>query len=233
MTGKLLADLFEMVGVNVGIAESMDEIARLQAANLRHHHREQRVTRDVERDTEEAVGATLVKLARKFSVGHVELEKCVAWGKIHPVEIGDIPSGNDYTAGVGIIPDIIYGARNLVDVTAIIVRPRAPLVAVNMTQRAIGVSPFVPDADSVILEILHVGVAIEEPKKFVYYTFEVNFLGGHQRKSIFQIKSHLVSESGYSAGTGSVVLSNSVVKDMTEKIQILFHKKKIKGIYFI
>src|SRR6267142_2642416 len=72
---ELLARLLEMVQVQVGIAEGEDELAGLEAGDLRHHQRQQRVGGDVEGHAEEYVGAALVHLAGELALGDVELEE--------------------------------------------------------------------------------------------------------------------------------------------------------------
>src|SRR5512138_1257529 len=59
--GKLLARLVEVVEVEMRIAQRVNEVAGCKASRLRHHHRQQRVARDVERHAEEDVGAALVE----------------------------------------------------------------------------------------------------------------------------------------------------------------------------
>jgi predicted transcriptional regulator len=51
------------IRVDMQVAERVDEIARLESRDLRHHQRQQRVTRDVERHAEKQIRAALVKLA--------------------------------------------------------------------------------------------------------------------------------------------------------------------------
>ena len=63
LPGKLQFYLFQVVGVDVYVAAGPHEIAGYQVADLRHHQREQRVRRDVERYAEEDVGTALVELA--------------------------------------------------------------------------------------------------------------------------------------------------------------------------
>ena len=65
------ARLLEVVRVEMQVAEGVDELAGLQAADLRDHQREQRVARDVERHAEKNIRAALVKLAAQFAVVHV------------------------------------------------------------------------------------------------------------------------------------------------------------------
>ena len=63
LTAELLARLLEMILVKMQIAESVNELARLKIAHLRHHQREQRIRRDVEGHAKEEVGAALIELA--------------------------------------------------------------------------------------------------------------------------------------------------------------------------
>ena len=52
-----------MVFVKMEIAERVNEIARREIDDSRHHHREERVRRNVERHTQEKIAAALVQLA--------------------------------------------------------------------------------------------------------------------------------------------------------------------------
>ena len=88
---ELFARLVEVIKVKVGIAEGVDEIAELESADLRDHHRQQRIRSDVERHAEENIGAALIKLAREFGVSDVKLEKRMAWHQRHLVEVADVP----------------------------------------------------------------------------------------------------------------------------------------------
>src|ERR1700674_1011873 len=78
IAGELLTRLFEMILVKVQIAESVDELAGAQLADLRDHHREQRIRGDVEGHAEKQIGAALIKLAAQLAVAHVKLEENVA-----------------------------------------------------------------------------------------------------------------------------------------------------------
>src|SRR6478735_11904364 len=68
---QLQPRLFEMVGVEMRVAERVHEIAGLEARHLRHHHRQQRIGSDVEGHAEEHVGRTLIELARQFAIGDI------------------------------------------------------------------------------------------------------------------------------------------------------------------
>ena len=59
-SANLFAGLFEVVGIEMQIAEGVDEFAGGQAGDLGDHAGEQGVAGDVEGDAEEEVGAALV-----------------------------------------------------------------------------------------------------------------------------------------------------------------------------
>ena len=61
--GKLMGKL-KVIQIQMAIAAGPDEIADVEIALLRHHVRQQRVRRDVERHTEKDVGASLIELTR-------------------------------------------------------------------------------------------------------------------------------------------------------------------------
>src|SRR3712207_9183757 len=65
---ELLADLGDVVAVDVAVAADPDEVAGGQAHLVGDHAGEQRVAGDVERHAEEHVGAALVELAGQPAV---------------------------------------------------------------------------------------------------------------------------------------------------------------------
>src|ERR671914_682822 len=68
LAGELLTRLVEMVAVEVGVAERVDELARPQTGDLRDHVGQQGVGGEVERHTEEDVTGPLVELTRQSPV---------------------------------------------------------------------------------------------------------------------------------------------------------------------
>ncbi len=89
----------------MAVATSPDEVADVEVTLLRNHVREQRVAGDVERDTKEEVGTSLIQLTRQLSFRNVELEKCMTWHQRHLVEISDIPCANNDASRVGVTFD--------------------------------------------------------------------------------------------------------------------------------
>ena len=103
---ELLARLVEMIQIEMRIAESVDELARLQTGHLRHHHREQRIGRDVERHAEEDIGRALIELAGELAVADIELEQAVARRQRHLLDVGGVPGGHDQAARIGVALDL-------------------------------------------------------------------------------------------------------------------------------
>ena len=104
IAGELEFRLFEVVGVEVEVAEGVDEVADFEVADMGDHVGEQCIGCDVERDAEEEVGTALVELAGQARAAlvagfvDIELEEQVAGGQSHFVNLPDIPCRNDVAA---------------------------------------------------------------------------------------------------------------------------------------
>ena len=145
------------------VACRMYEFSRLQATHLRHHLQQQGIRCYVERHAEKGVGAALIELQREFAVGNIKLEQAVAGRQVHLLYVCHIPCADNHTARVRGVLYLVYHIRYLVDMAAVGCRPGAPLVSVDGTQLAILVCPLVPYSYPMLLKILHIGVALQEP----------------------------------------------------------------------
>ena len=143
----------------MGVAESMDEVAGVEAAFARDEMGQQGVAGDVERHAEEDVGRALIELARKPPMAHVELEQAVAGRQLHPLDVGHVPGRDDQAARIGIAADLLENPVDLVVNAPVRPLPGAPLLAVDRAEIAVGVGPFVPDRHAMRLEIGDVGLA--------------------------------------------------------------------------
>ena len=77
--GELKSDLLHMVGIDVQIAESVNEFAGFETAHLGYHHGKERIGGDIKGYSKEEVGASLVELAAellRFRI-YVELKEGV------------------------------------------------------------------------------------------------------------------------------------------------------------
>ena len=102
VASELQLHLLKVIVIYVQIAESVDELAQLQMADLRNHHCQERIRRNVERHAQKGVGTALVELARQAAVAHVELEQSVAGRQRHMVDVGHVPSAHNQAARVGV-----------------------------------------------------------------------------------------------------------------------------------
>ncbi len=240
VAGELFACLVDVVEVEVCVAERVDELAGGEAGGLGGHHGQQGVTCDVEGDAEEDVGRALVELAGEFAFGDVELEEAVAGRQLHLVDLPDVPGADEHPARVGRVSDLVDDLRDLIDVSAVGGGPVAPLVAVNGAEFAVGIRPFVPDTDAVVLEVADVGVALEEPEQLVDDRPQVQLLGGEQWEAapapgglafggVVEVEAHLVAEDGLGAGACPVVLECAVVHHVLEQVEVLAHGGEYSG----
>jgi hypothetical protein len=221
---ELQLRLLDVVLVEMQIAEGVDEIAGLQAADLRDHQREQRVTRDVERHAQENIRAALVKLAAEFAIAHVKLEQRVARRQRHLPDFTRIPRADNMPPAVGILFDLLDDLVNLIEGPSVGRAPVAPLRTINAAQAAVLVRPFVPDRHAVLVEIFDVGVAAQEPEQLVNDGLGVDFLGREQREIISQIEACLGAKHGIRAGARAVGLELSMFEDMPQQIEVLNHR---------
>ena len=74
------------------------------------------------------------------------------------------------------------------------------------------VGPLIPYADTVLLEIMDIGVAGEKPQKLMNYRLQVQLLGREHGKAMRQVHAHLMPEDGERASTGPVALASAVIK---------------------
>ena len=63
----------------------------------------------------------------------------------------------------------------------------------------------------------------EEPQQFVDDRFEMQLLGGDQRKPGGEIEAHLMAEHRQRAGAGPVVLFSTVGEDALHQLVVLQH----------
>ena len=87
-------------------------------------------------------------------------------------------------------------------------------MAVHRPQVAVLVRPFVPDGYLVVVQVLDVGVARNEPQQLVDNGAQVHLLGGEQREAVGQIEAHLIAEHALRAHAGAVALHNAIGADM-------------------
>ena len=74
LTGELKFHLLEVVCIYMSVSCCVNKLTRLKAADLSDHHGQKSIGSDIERNSEENIGTTLIKLARELAVSNIELE---------------------------------------------------------------------------------------------------------------------------------------------------------------
>ena len=128
------------------------------------------------------------------------------------------------TARIRVFLQALDESDDLIEVTAVMGWPGAPLIAVNRSEIAVRVGPLVPDVNAVFLEIGNIGIALEEPEQFMDDRLEMQFLRRQDRKAIGQIETHLVTEDRPRTGAGAVAAVRAGLHHKTQEIEILFHR---------
>ena len=96
-------------------------------------------------------------------------------------------------------------------------------MTVDGPQITVLICPLIPYGDPVFIKILYIGVPSQEPKQFMDNRFEMQFLGGENRKPYAQVKTHLIAENTLSSGAGPVASEHPSFAHMTQKGKILLH----------
>ena len=160
---QLQPDLFQVILVDVNISAGPDKVAWLQPGDLGHHHGEQGIRRDVERDAQKDVATSLVQLAGELPVCDIKLKQDMAGRQVHQVEFAHVPGAYQQTPRIGILFDCLDDLGDLVNMPAVGGRPGAPLVPVDMSEIALFVRPLIPDSYPMFLEVFDIGVSVEKP----------------------------------------------------------------------
>ena len=72
-----------------------------------------------------------------------------------------------------------------------------------------------------LVEIAHIGRALQEPEELVDHRSHVQLLGGDERKALLKIEAHLMAEERERAGPRAVALPGSALAHAGEEIEIL------------
>ena len=186
---------------------------------------EERIAGDVEGNAEEDVCAALVELTVQATIHHLELEKCVTGRQRHVIDHRCVPGADDMTARIGVAGDLVDDEGELIDLSAIGALPAAPLGSVDGTEfSGFGVRPFIPDRDPCLLERPDVALPADEPEKFSNHRFQVNFLGGQERKPGAEIEPDLAAEEGASAGSGAIGLRDAILENVPQQFEVGLHR---------
>ena len=223
---QLFPRLLEMILVQVEIAESMDEFSGGQPANLRDHHRQERIAGDIEGHSEKEVGASLIELTTQLSILNMELEKSMTGRQCHSVNFRRIPGSHNQPPAVGLGLDLLDHPIDLVDPLILRATPVAPLRAIDPAELAILIRPFVPNRNSVLPQVANVGLAAQKPEQLVNDRPEVELLRGQERKSRTsgaKFKTRLRANNLKSAGAGAISSRSSFFEQKSKEILICLH----------
>mmetsp|Transcript_42750 Transcript_42750/g.106420 ORF Transcript_42750/g.106420 Transcript_42750/m.106420 type:complete len:561 (+) Transcript_42750:336-2018(+) len=238
---QLLFESVDVVEIHVSIADGVDEVAALEAGEVREDAGKQGVRRDVERHPQAQVGRSLVHLAGKLAVGHVELRKHVARGEGHLVQVGRVPRRHDDAPIVRLVFDLVKHVGNLVDALPSVVGVHilvlgaevAPLPAVHRTQVTLltvrqtdGIEVLsrrvaVPDVNLLLLQFRRGRLSVKEPEKLLRYASPEDRFRREQRETLAQREAHLSSELGESTRSRPVAAHYAVLYHVTHQVEVL------------
>ena len=97
----------------------------------------------------------------------IKLKQAVTWRQRHAFDLTRIPCGDQQTTQIGVCFDHFDNSGDLIDLPAIGGLPAPPLLAVDRPEIAVFISPFIPDADTVFLQIGDIRIAAEKPDQLM------------------------------------------------------------------
>lgn len=184
----------------------------------------------IEGHTEEDVGGTLIELAGQPAIGHIKLEQAVTGRQRHLVHKRRVPGRHDVTPRIRVCLDALDEFGHLVDMPAVIIRPGAPLRAIDRPEVPVLIGPLVPDADTVLLEIADIGIALQEPEQFVNDRPQMQPLRRDDREAIGKIETHLMAEDRPRARAGAVTAVAAILQHVAKEVVILVHGSIIESL---
>ncbi len=211
---KLKFSLFHVVGVEMEVAEGVHELLGSEFADFGDHHGEKGIGGHVEGHAKEDVCAALVELATEGAVGDVELKQGVAGGQGHEMQFAGVPGADEMPPAIRVFSNGTNDFVDLIDRAAVRFSPVGPLSSVNAAEVAVFIGPLVPNGHLVFVEVLDVGIALQEPEQLVNDGTQVKFLGGQEGELVLERVSYLGSEHGISARAGTVVPVSSFVEEV-------------------
>ena len=91
-------------------------------------------------------------------------------------------------------------------------------MTIDGTEFSVLVGPLIPDAYTVLLEVFHVGVALEEPEQFVDDRLQVELLRGEQGETVVEVVTRLGAEDADGAGACAVTFLGAFGEDAIQNV---------------
>ena len=227
---QLSLERLHMVKVDMGVTECVNEVPGQQVTHVSDHDGEQGVAGDVEGHAEPHVCRPLVQLAGQLTTRHIELDQAVTRRQRHLVQVCRVPGAHDDPPVVRLRLDPVDDLGQLVHPLAAVVGRHvdvlgsevSPLEAVHGAEvsllplgeadavEELSTAVPVPDPHILLLQLLRVSRASDEPEELLSDASVENFLGCEQReRSIPERISHLSSKERESPRASPVVSLHS------------------------
>ena len=91
-------------------------------------------------------------------------------------------------------------------------------MTINWPQVAIFVGPFVPDGHLVVVQILDIRIALEEPQKFMDNRAKMKLLCRQARETLGEVITALASKNGARSRTGTVGAVHPIFHNIFEQV---------------
>ena len=120
-----------------------------------------------------------------------------------------VETGED-AAGGGVVLQVVQHPVHLVHLPFGILVLDGELIAIGLADGAVRIRPLIPDRHFVVVKILDICVAVQEPEQFMNDRARMQLLRGDERKAFREREPHLVAENRDRSGACAVSLLHSV-----------------------
>lgn len=152
----------------------------------------------------------------------VNRHSLVVFPQSHLDPVDDLVQLVDSLAGIVGLASLVRGTE--VSPLEAVDRTQIPLLSVResaLVQELSGAVP-IPDPDALLLQLLRIRAAANEPQQLFGHSSPEHPLSGQQWEDVVpQVKSHLSSENGQSADAGAIPATIPSVDDVLDQVQVL------------
>jgi hypothetical protein len=131
LSSKLFSGSVEVIAVDVDITESVNKFVRAQPRNLRHHHQQKSIARDVKWHSKHEVSGPLVELKAQSAPRNVKLKKGMTRRRSDLREVPRIVRDHQMTPTVRICLKTGNNPRHLINGIPPRRLPPTPLLSID------------------------------------------------------------------------------------------------------
>src|SRR3989338_9790274 len=174
LTCELFARLFNVIAIQMHIAECLYEFPNIITAYVRQHMRQKSITGDIKRHPKKKIRTALVELAGKSALSivigsrSIELKETMTRRQFHLRYFGHVPRTHKMATRIGITLKTLKEHRYLIMKRTVFSFPPSPLFPIDRTQISILIRPLIPNFYVIFLQIFDVRLSLQKPQELMH-----------------------------------------------------------------